>query len=408
MTWYPPTRSSAAEAVYAAAEEDRKANPAAYSLGFDDIVERALRSGASSPDAFLGNWREALRRYLDSVAGEGRLNALGARTMGDQAAAKLAAGARTVAALAEHPERADRELLPPIVIVGGWRTGTTFLFRLLGTDPRLRAPLAIELSRPWKIAEMTPEAREALVDKMAAAPNPMEVLNPTLRMVHDYGPRLPEECVVALGTDMHNWGLPATVRLESYPRWIATQDLGPTYVRYRELLQLLDDGDGRRFVLKAPAHTPELVNLVRAFPGATIVHLHRDLVDTIASGCSLFGVFRSTYSDEVDPLELGRFQTDQTETWLRRAWDFRSSPEASRATLLDVAYSDLVSSTTAVLERVYTCARLEPPTDPAAFVEAYHRAHPRHEHGRHEYAPEDFGIDRHEIAERFAFFTPEC
>lgn len=408
MTWHPPARSDDAQAIYAAAESDRAAKPDAYSLEFDHIVERAMRFGASSPDDFLGNWREGLRQYLDSLVGDGRLNAVGVRTMGQQAAAKLAAGARTELALAGDPERANRALQPPIVIVGGWRTGTSFLFRLLGTDPRLRAPLAVELSRPWKIASSAIDERDAILAKLDAVPNPLEILNPTLRIVHDYGPRLPEECVVALGTDMQSWGLPATVRLESYPRWLETQDFAPTYEQYRRVLQLLDDGDGRRFVLKAPAHTPELANLVKAFPGATIIHLHRDLVETIASGCSLFGVFRSTYSDDVDPLDIGRFQTDQTELWLRRAWDFRSSPEAERAKLVDVAYSDLVSSTAAVLERIYEAAEMEPPGDTGRFVAAYHEARPRHEHGRHDYSPEDFGLDRREIAERFAFFTPGC
>ena len=83
-------------------------------------------------------------------------------------------------------------------------------------------------------------------------------------------------------------------------------------------------------MLKAPAHLAELDHLVNAFPGAVIVHLHRDIVETIASAASLFAVFRSTYSDEVDPFDVGTFQTEQTELRLRRAVEYRSRARPRR------------------------------------------------------------------------------
>ena len=132
-----------------------------------------------------------------------------------------------------------------------------------------------------------------------------------------------------MGTDFRNWGFSSTVRLESYSRWLAGEDLGPSYRAYRRILQLLDAGE-RRWLLKAPAHTAELPHLAATFPGACIVFLHRDIVETVASGASLFATFRSTYSDAVDPVDVGRFLTDQTELWLRRAAAFRASDATPR------------------------------------------------------------------------------
>lgn len=400
MTWTPPSRSDEARAFYAAAEEDRLTNPGAYSLDPADVLERALERGVSEDD-FVGDWRTGLERFCGSAADDGRLNALGARTIGDQAASKLVAGAR----VATHPKVVGDtdDLLPPIVITGGWRTGTTFLFRLLATDPRLRAPLPIDLTRPWRVAGLTPDERETLLTKIDGHPNPLHVLNPTLRSVHDHGNRLAEECVLALGADMRSWGLSSTVRLEGYTTWLADQDMSTAYREYRRLLGLLDDGDGRRFVLKAPAHTPELRTLVDTFPGAVVVHLHRDIVETIASGASLFAVFRTTYSDHVDPIDVGRFQADQTELWLRRAIAYQDDPAPKNATIIDLAYSELVASPTKVISLIYEAVGLEPPADADAFVEAYNQAQPRHAHGKHSYVPEDFGLDPDAIRERFAF-----
>src|SRR3546814_8155615 len=134
-----------------------------------------------------------------------------------------------------------------------------------------------------------------------------------------------------MGTDLHNWGFTSTTRLDSYARWLADEDLSGTYERYRHAIEALDRADGRRWVLKAPAHTAELDHLVGAFPGAVVVHLHRDIVDTVASGASLFATFRSMYSDEVDAADVGRFQRDQTELWFRRAVQVRATEGVARS-----------------------------------------------------------------------------
>jgi hypothetical protein len=304
VTWTPPPRSADAQAVYAAAEADRAARPERYVLDPDAVVERATRGGSLAPSSFADGWEEGLAAYLASAEEDGRLNALGRRMARETATGRLVAGAK-VAAAADRLGGADGPLpQPPIVIVGGWRTGTTFLFRLLATDPRLHAPLPAELSAPWRFAGVDAPERERLLDAAAGAHDLLHLLNPTLAAVHSSGARLPEECVLAMGTDLRNWGFTSTVRLDGYAAWLAEQDLGPSYRRYRQALHLLGAGDERRFVLKAPAHTAELPALVAAFPGAVVVHLHRDVVETVASGASLFAVFRATYSDEVDPVDI--------------------------------------------------------------------------------------------------------
>jgi LPS sulfotransferase NodH len=195
-----------------------------------------------------------------------------------------------------------------------------------------------------------------------------------------------------MGTDLRNWGFTSTVRLDAYAAWLAGQDLGPSYARYRQILQLLTMDD-RRWVLKAPAHTAELGPLAAVFPGAVVVHLHRDIVETVASGASLFAVFRSTYSDHVDPLDVGRFQARQTARWFARAAAFRASPKASTVRFVDVEYRDLVADPATAVRAVLDAAGLEPPADLPGFIDAYHQANPRSAHGAHAYTAADFGLD---------------
>lgn len=209
-----------------------------------------------------------------------------------------------------------------------------------------------------------------------------------------------------MGTDLRNWAFSATTRLDSYTDWLAQQDLGPAYRNYHGVLRALDAGDGRRWVLKAPPHLAELPALADTFPGAVIVQLHRDIVETITSGASLFAVFRSTYSDEVDASDVGRFQSEQTERWLRRADAFRSDPSRGQVTVVDLAYRDLVADPVAAISAVYSAADMEPPGNLDTFVGAYNAAHPRHAHGTHRYAAGDFDLDPEELRERFEFHQP--
>lgn len=400
--WHPAPRTPAALAALAAAEADRAARPERYVLDPDHLAAAAARQ----PDdvrRFEHGWREGLEQYLASASEDGRLNVMGIGMVASTAISRLRAGATMARFHEADPARADTSLIPPIFVTGGWRTGTTFLFRLLATDLRLRAPLPAELANPCRVATMTGDEREAYLDASAAAHDVLHALNPELRAIHDSGGRLPEECGLGMGTDLRNWAFLSTTRLESYSNWLAGQDLGPSYRTYRKVLQILDRGDGRRWVLKAPPHTAELPNLVAAFPGAVVVHLHRDIVETVASGASLFAVFRSTYSDEVDAADVGRYQADQTALWLRRAVTYRADPASKAATFVDLRYEDLVRDPVAAITAVYAAADLAPPQDPAGFVAAYHEAHPRHAHGTHRYTAADFGLDEGELRERFAF-----
>jgi Sulfotransferase family len=394
MIWQPPVRTPTAEAIYAAAEKDRAERPERYALDAEAVIEKATRRCDAA--LFAEGWQAGLDSLLNSAEQEGRLNAVGMRMVLQMATGRLVAGATIARYRREHPEVVATQFAPPIVIVGGWRTGTTFLFRLLGTDPRLHAPLPAELVAPWLSAD--PETTSTASDLL-------HTLNPDMAFVHPSGPTLPEECVLGMGTDLRNWGFTSMLRVPAYSAWLAGRDLGATYARYREVLQLLASGDNRRFVLKAPAHTGELRHVAATFPGAVVVQIHRDVVDTLTSGASLFAVYRSTYSDDVDAVDVGCQQVDQSELWLRRAVDFRASAAATGVSFVDLEYRDLIADPTAALEVIYRAADMEPPAELEGFIPAYHEAHPT-DRNRHRYTPAEFGINPAELRERFAFLSP--
>jgi Sulfotransferase family len=401
-TWIAPARSAEARALYTTAEADRAAHPERYRLDPDALLARAL--GDDAVDALGdGDWREGFARYLESAAQDGRLNALGIRMAGETAVGRLRARRAMARHLAAHPDVLARRVVAPIVITGGWRTGTTFLFRMLATDPRLRAPLPAELAAPWRFGELAGAEREAALDAAAPRHATLHRLNPELAVIHASGARLPEECVLAMGTDFCNWGFPSTTRLDGYARWLAGQSFEGAYRRYRAMLQALQV-DARRFVLKAPAHCSELPSLLDEFPDACVVHLHRDAVATITSGANLFAVFRSTYSDAVDPHDVGRYQAEQTALWLDRALAFRDGEATRRhdARFVDLDYRSLVADPIAAARHIYDAIGMELPPDVVAGFEQYRSANRQHARGLHRYDTSMFGLDAGALRERFA------
>jgi len=391
--WAPPGRSREARAIFTAAEADRVANPHRYQLDPDELAERALGDAAADE---LGDddWREGLAVFLESAREDARLNAVGLRMAAGAAIGRLRARLATRRWLAEHPERAAARPRSPVFIVGSWRTGTTLLQRMLAAASPLRALHPWELSAPWKAAGATGELRAKLVAGAQVAHDHLHLLNSRLQQVHDSGASLPEECVLAMGTHFRNWGFLSTMRLERYARWLAQQDLSAEYAAYADVLAMLDERDGRRFVLKAPAHTAELPHLLDTFPDAVIVHLHRDVVETVASSASLFAVFRSTYSDEVDPVDVGAFVAWQTRLWLERAMVFRDAcTTEGRGRFVDVAYPDLVRDPIAIARTILEASDLSWNDDIETALRSYVNTHAQHRHGRHRYTPEDFGLD---------------
>lgn len=396
--WTAPVRSAEAQALYDAAEADRLANPDRYRLDVEAVTAAAFAK-RPLPAGDDGDWRPGLEAYLASAREEGHLNALGVRSMAGSAIGRLQARGSLARALA--PETAARRIDRPIFVIGGWRTGTTLLQRLLGGLPGLRALYPAELSAPWRFVGLDKAARWEALAAGEGAHSRLHLLNPAMAAIHPSGGRLPEECVLAMGTDFRNWGFTSTLRAPSYAAWLLQQDFGGSYRRYADILRLLQDDSGERWILKAPAHTAQLPDLLAAFPDACVIHLHRDVVQTVTSGASLFAVFRSTYSDRVDAADVGRYQLDMSAIWFDRAMAARDAHPQAR--FIDVAFTDLAADPILAAQRI--CDACEVDWTPQSQAAAEERmVDLSAQHGAHRYAPSDFGLDPDEIRERFSAY----
>src|ERR1700738_245021 len=115
--------------------------------------------------------------------------------------------------LARHPEIRDIELLPPVVIAGLPRTGTTHLHNLLAAGPTFRTIPYWESVEPFPLpAEVgtEPDPRRARMD---AAVEFMNAVMPHLALMHEMTTEHVHEEIQLLANDF------STMLFETLPPW---------------------------------------------------------------------------------------------------------------------------------------------------------------------------------------------
>lgn len=342
-------------------------------------------------------WEQPLEQLCRSIRDEARLHVIGERVTFDRLVGLLRNRLRARSLRDLHP--IDQQVLvPPLVITGLQRTGTTLLHRLLAADPRFRSLRSWEALNPAPY-ERKDERRRAHARR---AERGLAWLAPDFFAVHPVAAESVEEEVLLLDHSLLSTVPEATLRVPGFSTWLEQQDPAPAYRMLADLLRLLQwQAPAERWLLKTPHHLEHLDALRTQFPGVRIVHTHRDPVVTVPSFCSMIAHGRGVFSEAVDPLEVGRDWSQKCARMVDRAL---ASRDRDPSGILDVQYADLMADPMAVLERIYAFID-QPLTTPArAAIEQERAASPQHRFGRHVYSAAAFGLDESTLASMFAAY----
>src|SRR5260370_12758428 len=103
----------------------------------DEAVAEA--SGQTGLDNFgPDGCREGLAVLCESINAEARLNEVGEAAVRNTVVSSLGNRLRVVDWIRRHPEVGEERIEAPIVVIGMFRAGTTFLSQLFDQDPRNR------------------------------------------------------------------------------------------------------------------------------------------------------------------------------------------------------------------------------------------------------------------------------
>jgi hypothetical protein len=247
---------------------------------------------------------------------------------------------------------AAQEVPPPLFILGHWRSGTTYLHRLLAADSRFDYLTAIQAARPHDFL-----LTERILSKGAGLFARPAARGPDNLLWH---PQVPVESEMALCRATFLSPTMSQVfprRAAQYDRYLTFQGVPEREVRrwqaaFVRLARKLTCRHGRPLLFKAPPNTARVRLLLETFPGARFVHIHRDP----------YAVYQSTRRLRL--LLLERFALQQFDTArlheriLRQYREMYEAYFAQRelvpaGRLVEVAFADLEKDPLGQVRRIY-------------------------------------------------------
>jgi hypothetical protein len=361
----------------------------------DALHEAAIaRTGLS--DFGETSYREGLGVLIDALRHSDRRELIAPRFASivvDTLAGRLASQAGWNA----HPEVLNNAIEKPLIITGLPRSGTTILHFLLSVDPQFQwtprwigeAPLIRPPRDEWETQPQF-QAVHARIEALFAA-------NPGMRAAHDIGADLADECITVMSQSFVSNLFNSAFPFPEYRHWWYEADEEPSYRRYKKNLQLIGAREpDKTWLLKNPSHTFGMDAMLRVFPDARIVVLHRNPVQTIASGASLTWLYGKIFKKE----EAGAMRLDIYARAVERMAAARA--KHAQADVFDVDYRDLIADKLGTVRAIYKHFGLALSETTEHAMREFVASNPQGKHGKHAYSSEEFGLSDDIVRARFA------
>jgi hypothetical protein len=303
--------------------------------------------------------------------------------------------------LTGHPEIHEIELLPPVVIAGLPRTGTTHLHNLLAAGPTFRTIPYWESVEPFPLpAELgvEPDPRRARMD---VAVDFMNASMPHFALMHEMTTEHVHEEIQLLA---NNFSTMLFETLAHVPRWrdhYLSHDQTSSYEHLSLQLKALQFlRGGRRWLLKSPQHLEQLPVLDAVFPGVVVVFTHRDPVPVVLSMLAMLAYTARMHRAPVPVHDIATSWSDRLQLMLNALVRDRELIPPERS--IDVHFDEFITDELGAAERIYELAG-EPLTAAArAAMTDYLANHQRGRLGRIATSADMFGLDERDLPVRFA------
>ena len=308
----------------------------------------------------------------------------------------------------------DVEVVAPVFIVGNFRSGTTFLHRLMARDRErfctmqmwevLFAPSILQRRMVQALGALDRRLGAPLGRRLADVEDEWREENP----MHRVSLGAPEEDDYLL---LHIWsaltlGLSSGVLEEARPYVRFDTDLPrPDQERimafYQRCLQRhlhAHRAQGTHYLAKNPALTPKIDAVYRWFPDARIICLARNPLEMVPSFVNMMQFSYRVLGAPGESSVLRDFVVDMARHWYTYALERLDRAPPDRHII--VRYDDLVADPAGTVGQIYARFGMEigPEYDRVLQAEA---ARARAYRSRHTYSLEGTGLTRGEIIQRF-------
>ena len=243
-------------------------------------------------------------------------------------------------------------LLPPLFILGHWRSGTTFLHEILSRDERFGYPNSYQVSFPHTFLS-TEKFGARLMAPFLPRRRPMDGMEMKFSS--------PQEdefaiCASTLQSPCLGWVFPR--QRHEFARYLTlkslrTEELAQwrnAFLWFLKKVQLR--WDQRPLVLKSPPHTARIRHLMECFPEAKFVHIRRDPYRVIQSSLHTFRILHRWHALQRSPLQDLEAWTLQQYSEMHRAF-FEQKGSIPEGRFHEIAYEDLEKDPVGEIGRLY-------------------------------------------------------
>lgn len=367
-----------------------------------DVLHDRAREATGLDDFGAADYRDRLDRYLTELR-DIDMHGPGIVNFHSQLVQWLKNRLLLTDLLTRHPEIHDIELIPPVVIAGLPRTGTTHLHNMLAAAPTFRSLPYWEGVEPYPLPAESGQVPDPRITRMDTAVQVMDTLMPHFALMHEMTTEHAHEEIQLLANDF------STMLMETLahvPRWSAyyrSQDQTGSYEYLRMQLKALQFlRGGRRWVLKSPQHLEQIEVLDAVFPGVVVAFTHRDPLPVAVSMIAMITYSARMYSDRVDVPGIAA-------AWVQRLGSLLDGCVRQRDTIspqrsIDIRFDDFMADESGTARGLYDLAG-ESFDEPArTAIEAYLHGHRRGRLGRVATSAAMFGLDEDELRARFAAY----
>lgn len=246
------------------------------------------------------------------------------------------------------------EITRPIFVIGLPRTGTTAMQRLLMADPQMQG---LEY---WLGAEPKPRPpREAwsadpAFNDCANGLDEMRKIAPLVGKMHPMAADEGEECRLVMEQSFGHSSFSLVAPIRPYQDWLFAEDLAPHYAHFKQALRLIGSNDAdKTWVLKCPHHAPQMDSLLRAFPDARIIFMHRPVEDLVPSVARLADAFLGMVEGPgIDMAARAQMIVENLDLTLRRLLAVRqANPDRFHDLPMDSFVTDPLAAVSAAYDR---------------------------------------------------------
>jgi Sulfotransferase family len=365
---------------------------------FDDVRSAArIKSGA--PDPASDSWREGLEILVQDHARADALSERGWGIIKNRYVEALSARMQVDEFMRTSPKVAAAPVKRPVFILGMPRTGTTMVSYLMNADPANRSMLrweAYNIVPPAAAGELKSDPRcLAEVAKDAA----MLKANPTVGATHWEPGDGPTECVHLLAQDFRSLMFAVLSVTPTYHDWILFCDMASAFEHRKRVLQILQQNNSGRWVLKMPSDSLFIRQLFRTFPDAKVIWTHRDPYAAFASSVSMRGRSRPIFNKDAGldymqarfPLQLALHLARPLELSRERPND-----------MFNLYYDDLLADPLAQMRTIYRWLGDEWTPAAQAGMQAWLDENPQGRYGAHQYSLQQWGFSKRDLIPYFS------